>query len=58
MKPLLYELRLTLVSIIAAITANQEQLEFYLRCAASVVAIAAGSLAIYRFFRPAQKPNP
>ena len=57
MKSHLSELRPTLLSIVAAITANQEQIEFYLRCGASVVAIAAGGLAIYRFFRPAQKPN-
>lgn len=40
------------VSILAAITANQEQIEFYLRCGASLVAVIAGTLAIYRFFRP------
>lgn len=44
---------LALVSIAAAITANQEQIEFYLRCGASLVALVAGVLAIYRFFRPA-----
>lgn len=40
------------ISILAAITANQEQIEFYLRCGASLVALIAGALAIYRFFRP------
>lgn len=36
----------SLASIAAAITANQEQLEWWLRIGASVVAIVAGLVAI------------
>lgn len=45
----------TFVSLVAVITARQEQVEFWLRCAAYFVSFVAGCLAIYRFFRPA--PN-
>lgn len=55
MKPNLHDLWPASVSIVAAITANQEQIEWYLRCAASLVALIAGSLAIYRFFRPVRR---
>lgn len=41
-----------IVSIGAVITANQEQVEWWLRCGASLVALIAGALAIYRFFAP------
>lgn len=38
-------------SIVAAITANQEQAEHYLRVGASVVAMAVGIATIYSIFR-------
>ncbi len=42
----------TICALLAAITASQEQIEWWLRCAASLVAFVAGCMAIYRFFRP------
>lgn len=45
----------TVVSLLAALTANQEQIEWWLRCGASLVALVAGALAIYRFFRPRKR---
>lgn len=44
------------VSLIAAITANQEQIEWWLRCGGSLIALVAGGLAIYRFFWPRKRP--
>ncbi len=37
-------------TIIAAITANQEAVEFYLRCGASVVAIMVGLATVWSIF--------
>lgn len=45
------ELGGTATSIVAAITANQEQAEYYLRIGASFVAIAVGIATIYSIFR-------
>ncbi len=47
--------RPVILSLIAAITANQEQIEWWLRCGASLVALLAGGLAIYRFFVPKRR---
>lgn len=52
MRPQPHESLPAIISIIAVITAHQEQIEWYLRCGASLVALIAGALAIYRFFRP------
>lgn len=54
-KRALIELWPASVSIIAAITANQEAIEWGLRCAALAVSIVAGLLGIIRFFRPASR---
>jgi hypothetical protein len=40
------------ISLIGVITARQEEIEWWLRSLASAVAIVAGILGIYRFFRP------
>ena len=43
------------VSALGVLTANQEQVEYWLRCTASCVAIASGALAIWSIFR--KKPT-
>lgn len=40
------------VAFLGVITANQEQVEYYLRIIALAVSIAAGVLGVVRFFRP------
>ncbi len=55
MNDMLSSARPACVSLIAAITANMELLEYWLNIAAAVVAIAAGALSIYRALR---KPKP
>ena len=46
----------TLTSIFGAITANQEHIEWALRCGAALVAIVAGVIAIWQKLR--RKPDP
>jgi hypothetical protein len=41
----------TIASILAAITSQQEQIEWWLRCGAASVAIAAGGIAIWQKLR-------
>lgn len=45
----------TITALVAAVTAQQEQIEWALRCGAAVVAIAAGSIAIWQKLR--RKPE-
>lgn len=44
-------------SLLGAIAAWQEQLDWALRCAASVIAIVAGVASLYAFFRNRNKNN-
>jgi ABC-type nickel/cobalt efflux system permease component RcnA len=46
---------LTITALVAAITARQEEIEWALRCTAAVVAIGAGSIAIWQKLR--RKPG-
>lgn len=47
----------TITSILAAITANQEQIEWWLRTGAAAVAILAGVIAIYQKLRRKSPPR-
>ncbi len=46
---------LTIASILGAITANQEQIEWWLRTTGALIAIAAGLVALYQRLR--KKPR-
>ncbi len=55
MNDMLSTARPACLSLVAAITANMELLEYWLNIGAALVAIAAGALSIYRALR---KPKP
>jgi hypothetical protein len=45
----------SLAGLLGAITASQQQFEWWFRNIGTAIAIIGGILAIYRFFRPAKK---
>lgn len=46
---------LTMASILGIITANQEQIEWWLRCVGAIVAIVAGLVAIIQRINTSRK---